>query len=129
MKKEYTNINIKTIEELKENELLFKKVLKIAQFESELDMGVNPNNLEQANVKYLTEHDFEYIKKVSALVEKRLRNSDWLEKTLDIIENKFYAKKTTVVGIKFDNELFKVGRGILESYLIELERNANNTIQ
>ena len=90
---------------------------------------VNPNNLEQANVKYLTEHDFEYIKKVSALVEKRLRNSDWLEKTLDIIGNKFYAKKTTVVGIKFDNELFKVGRGILESYLIELERNANNTIQ
>jgi len=126
IKKSTSNIRLKTIEELKENEVLFKKILKIAQFESELDMGVNPQNLEQANVKYLTENDFEYIRKVSALVEKRLRDSNWLEKTLHVIEDKFFAKKPTIGGLKFDDELFKVGRGILESYLIELEKKAGD---
>lgn len=129
MEKEQSKINRERIEELRENEVLFKKVLNIAQFESELDMGVNPRNLEQANVRFLTKNDFEYIKKVSALVEKRLRDSNWLEKTLHIIENKYVARKSTIGGIRFDDELFKVGRGILETYLKDLGQNAKNTIK
>ncbi len=122
--KEYFDIHLKIIKELKENEVLFKQVLNIAQFESELDMGVNPQNLEQANVGYLTEKDFEYINKVSNLVQNRLQNSDWLKKTLHTINNKFLPKKDPLVGVKFDDELFKIGRGILESYLKDLEKNA-----
>ena len=123
--KEHSNIPLKTIEELRDNKALFKKVLKIAQFESELDMGVNPKSLEQAHVRYLTEDDFDYIRKVSALVEKRLLDADWLEKTLDRIATKYLVRKPIVGGVKFDDELFKVGRGILESYLKDLEKNTN----
>jgi len=117
------NTKLKTLEKLKKNEALFKKVLRIAQFESELDMGVNPKDFEQAKVSYLTTSDFEYIKKVCALVEKRLRDSDWLEKTLDTIEHKFSTKNNPIGGLKFDNELFKAGRGILESYLKDLKES------
>lgn len=122
-KQKQTNRDLKTIEELKKDEILFKKVLRIAQFESELDMGVNPASFEQANVGYLSERDFEYIKKVCVLVEKRLRDSSWLSQTLDNIENKYATKQHTAGGIRFDDELFKVGRGILESYQRELDND------
>jgi hypothetical protein len=115
--------NLKRIEELRKNDILLKKVIKIAQFESELDMGVNPLNFEQANVGYLTKQDFGYIKKVCVLVDKRLQDSNWLIKTLDNIENKYKAKHNTVGGIRFDDELFKVGRGTLETYLKTLDNN------
>ncbi len=125
MNKEHTNRKLKTMEELKNNEDLFKQILKIAQFESELDMGVNPSDFEQANVGYLTEKDFEYIKKVCVLVEKRLRDPNWLEEIIDKIENKYVEKTNTITigGIRFDDELFKGGRGILESYIKELGEN------
>ncbi len=116
-------MNLKAIEELKKDETLFKKILKIAQFESELDMGVNPSDFEQAHVRFLSEKDFEYIRKVCELVEKRLRDSNWLAKTLNKIENMYKVKSNTIGGIKFDDELFKVGRGILESYHKEIDNN------
>ena len=123
MHKALSNIKIKRIEALRKDDVLFKKVLRIAQFESELDMGVNPKDFEQAKVSYLTTSDFEYIKKVCVLVKKRLKNSDWLEKTLDTIEHKFSTKSNPIGGLKFDNELFKAGRGILESYLKDLKES------
>ena len=113
--------NKKNFEELKNNEELSKKVVRIAQFESELDLGVNPRKLEQANVGYLTEKDFEYIRRVCVLVEKRLHDPVWLTQTLEDIENKKEKKYRSTRGIKFDDELFKTGRGILENYLKDKE--------
>ena len=102
---------------LKNNEKLSKKLIQIAQHESELDLGVNPRDFEQANTSYLTKHDFEYIKKVCSLVETRLQDSNWITKTLVDIESKTIIRKTSVRGIRFDDELYKAGRGILESVL------------
>jgi hypothetical protein len=111
--------NKKSIEAYKGNELLSKKIIRIAQFESELELGVNPSDLEQANTGYLTEKDFEYIRRIGALVEKRLKDSSWLAKTIDDIERKLAINYIPHRGIRFDDELFKVGRGILESFLKE----------
>ncbi|OQA99774.1 MAG: hypothetical protein BWY22_00213 [Bacteroidetes bacterium ADurb.Bin217] len=104
---------------LEGNEILLRKVIRIAQFESELDLGVNPRSLEQANTGYLTENDFEYIKRVCVLVEKRLKDSNWLKNTIESIHNKSELKIQTIRGLRFDDELFKAGRGILESIINE----------
>jgi len=117
------NRTIKTIQELKDNGPLFKKIIKIAQFESELDLGVNPKNFDQAKAANLTENDFEYISKVCLLVEKRLRDPAWIRKTVDDIENLFKVKSGSIRGIRFDDELFKAGRGILETYLRDLKKD------
>ena len=88
-------------------------MLKIAQFESEIDMGVNPINNEQANVALLNKSDFNYIDDVTKLVKEKLNDNIWIEKTIQIIKNQY----KTLGGVKFDDELFKTGRGILENYL------------
>jgi len=113
---------ITTAEALKYHEGLYEKVLNIAQFESELDMGVNPRNFDQADVSKLTERDAEYIKKVCLLAERRMGNKDWVTCTLKAIKRKFTDHRNTQNGIRFDDELFKGGRGILEHYLEELEK-------
>ena len=43
-------------------ESLFIKLIKRAQFEFELELGVNLNNHVQSNVSFLSERDFGYIK-------------------------------------------------------------------
>lgn len=106
------------IESILENEVLSKKIIRIAQYESEIELGVNPSDFEQANTGYLTENDFEYIRKICDLVEKKLNEPNWLTTTINEIERKLVVKKRST-GIRFDDELFKVGRGILESFLIE----------
>lgn len=121
MGKDSNKQKIRTIEELKNDEALFKKIIKIAQFESEMDLGVNPKDFDQAHVGYLTEDDFEYIDKVCMLVEKRLKDTNWLSKTLKNLEDLYDAKATTFRGIRFDDELFKAGHGILETHLKELK--------
>lgn len=108
--------NQNTYEKLNLDEVLFKKVLRIAQYESELDLGVNPKKVEQANVAYLSEQDFEYIKRVCSRVEIRLNDPDWLCETIQKIENKSNLVFSKSRGIRFDDELFKTGRGILENY-------------
>jgi hypothetical protein len=109
----------KTLNELKDNEELFKKVIRIAQRESEIDMGVNPSDNEQADTGKLTKKDFEYIRKVCALVELKLQNAEWLEQTLENIDKRSGSKHSKIAGIRFDDELFKAGRGVLQSYLDE----------
>ncbi|HBX51568.1 MAG: hypothetical protein A2275_07480 [Bacteroidetes bacterium RIFOXYA12_FULL_35_11] len=111
--------NINNLDEIKGNELYLKKIIRVAQYESELELGVNPSDFEQANTGYLTEHDFEYIHKICALVEEKLKDFIWLKNTINEIENKSGGRTTYSRGIRFDDELFKVGRGILESFLIE----------
>lgn len=113
---------IRTVEELKNYEALYNKVLKIAQFQSELDLGVNPKNFDQADVSNLSEKDADYIDKVSALVESRLNDTTWISSTLKAIEEQFRVHKEIHRGIRFDDELFKVGRGILENHLEKLEK-------
>ena len=107
------------LSDLKTNEELLKKVIRIAQHESEFDLGVNPSNFEQADTQKLTKADFEYIRKVCDLAEARLKDEKWLIKTINEIEsfsiNTFKSRR----GIRFDNELFKAGRGILENFLKE----------
>ena len=121
MRSKATYGHIRTVEELKKFVTLYKKVLRIAQFESEVDMGVNPKNQDQADVSALTESDFGYIGKVCILVEKRLNNTTWMVNTIYEIENKFKAKPDHTRGIRFNDELFKANRGILESHLQNME--------
>ena len=116
---EQSALNQKRFEALANNQVLLKRVIRIAQFESELDLGVNPSSFDQADTGYLTEKDFDYIRKVTVLVEKRLKDSDWLTKTIDEIDFKSAIKWEAISGIRFDDELFKAGRGILETFLKE----------
>jgi hypothetical protein len=111
--------NQKTVDDIKQNDALFKKIIRIAQYESELEMGVNPSDFEQASTNTLSEKDFEYIRKVCVLVEKRVNDSEWLTTIIQNIEKKLEYRKSSIRGIRFDDELFKVGRGILESFLKE----------
>jgi hypothetical protein len=126
IKERQAEMNQMRFESLGSNEVLLRKVIRIAQFESEVDLGVNPNSLSQANTGYLTEQDFEYIQRVCVLVEKRLKDSNWLVKTLDSIDNKSVLNKEIRRGVRFDDELFKAGRGILESFLNENSMNSND---
>lgn len=107
------------LSDLKTNEELLKKVIRIAEYESELDLGVNPSDFEQAKTRNLSEKDFEYIHKVTQIAEKRLKDEKWLIKTLKDIEKFEIVTHKTKRGIRFDDELFKVGRGILETFLME----------
>lgn len=124
-----SEINQMRFEALRHNESLLRKVIRIAQYESEIDLGVNPSSLNQARTSYLTEQDFEYIKRVCVLVEKRLKNSSWLLKTLDAIDSKLVVNKESTRGVKFDDELFKTGRGILESFINESNQENNWVIK
>ena len=103
-------------ESLMNNEDLLRKIIRVAQFESEIDLGVNPLSLSQAKTGNLSEQDFEYISRVCLLVEKRLKDPNWIESTLDLIKNKPTISNDTIRGVRFDDELFKAGRGILEAY-------------
>lgn len=114
-----SEMNRDRIESLLNKEVLLRKVIRVAQAESEIDLGVNPSSFSQAKTGYLSEQDFEYIARVCALVEKRLKNPEWILETLDSIESKLIANKNTNRGVRFDDELFKAGRGILESFLDE----------
>lgn len=116
---EQAALNKLRLEALQNDEALLRKVIRIAQFESEVDLGVNPTNQSQANTGNLTEQDFEYIKRVCILVEKRLKDSIWLTNALDEIENKSIYSRQRTRGVRFDDELFKAGRGILESVINE----------
>jgi len=114
---EQSALNKLRLEALQNDEALLRKVIRIAQFESEVDLGVNPTNQSQANTGNLSEQDFEYIKRVCVLVEKRLKDTKWLSSTLDEIENKSAPNRQRTRGVRFDDELFKAGRGILESFI------------
>lgn len=114
---------IRSVEELKDHKILYKKILHVAQLESEIDMGVNPRNNDQADVSQLTETDFEYISKVCLLVEKRLNDSSWLINAIHQIDNKFKNNRGVARGIRFDDELYKGGRGILEEHMRQLENS------
>lgn len=109
------------IKDIAGDEVLYKKIIRIAQYEAEMDMGVNPLDNEQAETAYLSERDFEYIKHITTLVETRLKDEVWLKNTLLEIENLTNIRPPS--GIRFDDELFKVGRGILESFLQEKYRH------
>lgn len=117
MKRKVQYSDIKSLEELKNHNPLYKKVLKIAQFESEVDLGVNPKNVDQADISNLSEKDFDYINEVSTLVSQRLNNRVWLTRTLQSIEDLFKPKPASYKGTQNNNELFKGGRGILEHHL------------
>jgi len=98
---------------------LCKKIIRYAQYEAEIELGVNPSDYSQADTSYLSEKDFEYIKRVEAIVEKKLKNFDWVNKTIDFIKGNQQAFNSPIRGIKYDDELFRAGRGILEYYLKE----------
>jgi len=123
--KNQSDENQHRLKDLDTNEALLRKVIRIAQFESEVDLGVNPTSVEQANTGNLTENDFEYIRRVLVLVEKRLKDPNWIKKTLDEIENRSSYRRDSVRGVRFDDELFKAGRGILESFINDNEQTNN----
>ena len=111
--------DIKTLEELKKYDSLYREVLNIAESQSEIELGVNPKSVDQADVTVLSENDSEYINKVYRLVARRLSDTDWLIKTIKIIEAKFLASPDSIKGVRYDDELFKGGKGILDRYLFE----------
>lgn len=103
---------------------MYLKVLKRAQFEAEVELGVNPTNENQADVSSLSEKDYDYINKVCKIVDKKINNIDWLTSTINNINNKFKNNSKTK-GIKYNDELYKGGRGILEEYLEKKYNNKN----
>lgn len=96
---------------------LCKKIIRYAQYEAEIELGVNPSDYSQADTGNLSEKDFEYIQRVEAIVEKKLKNFDWVDKTINFIKGDYNFLNSPIRGIKFDDELFRAGRGILEYYL------------
>lgn len=116
----------KSFEANKGNELLSKTIIRIAQYESEIELGVNPSDFEQADTGNLTERDFEYIRRIGFLVEEKLKDSDWLAKTINDIERKLVENYNPISGIRFNDELFKVGRGILQNFLKEKYNEKND---
>ena len=119
MRKKEKHGNQKRILDLINDDLLLKKVIGYAYYESELARGVNPKRQEQAHIGNFSESDFDYIHKVSRLVEKRLQSIQWIERTLDKIENQEAEFEIPVHGVRFDDELFKGGRDILRNHLFE----------
>jgi hypothetical protein len=110
---------IKTIDDLKKYDSLYKEVLNIAQFESEVQLGVNPKSLDQADVTLLSDNDSHYIDQVYKLVATLLNDSNWIIKTVKKIEKRFLASPDSIKGVKFNDEIFKSNKGILEEYLKE----------
>jgi len=122
MNKNYENqseITRMSIELLEKDDILLRKVIRFAQFESEVDLGVNPTSKSQAHTNSLSEQDFNYIDRVCVLVEKRLKDSKWLINAVELTLNKSVNNYQSVRGVKFDDELFKAGRGILETFYNE----------
>ena len=105
-----------TIQYLKENLSLYKHVRRIAQFESEVDLGTNPLNKGQAKVSKLTPSDFNYINTVNELVQQRLNNPIWLTETIRFTLN-FHTPIKRPEQVKFNDELYKSGRGILQDFI------------
>lgn len=101
------------IVELINNSKLYKEVKRIAYSESEIDLGVNPLCNAQAKTSYLSEKDFDYIARVTRLVENRMSDNSWITKTINLLNSNSQVAK----GIRFDDELYKPGRGILKSFL------------
>lgn len=101
------------IVELINNSKLYKEVKRIAYSESEIDLGVNPLCNAQAKTSYLSEKDFDYIERVTRLVENRMSDNSWITKTINLLNSNSQVAK----GIRFDDELYKPGRGILKSFL------------
>jgi hypothetical protein len=109
--------HIPTLEQLKQNKNLYKHVLRVAQFQSEMELGVNPSNVDQADVSNISKNDIDYINKVCTLAKKRLNNKNWIKTTLQEIDNLTKADHMSRKGTQNNNELFKGGRGILEEHL------------
>ena len=103
--------------EFKISKDLWRKILRVAQFNSEIELGVNPLDIAQAKVSFLSQDDFGYIDKVDQLVEEKIRDLDWVTKTLNKIAPTKSENISSNAGIKFNDELFKGGRGILQRYL------------
>ena len=116
------NENIYNLLSFDINSKLYLKVLKRAQFEAEVELGVNPTNENQADVSALSEKDYDYINKVCKIVDKKINNIDWLKSTIININNMFKNNSKTT-GIKYNDELYKGGRGILEEYLQKKYKN------
>lgn len=88
-----------------------KDIIRLAYFESEIELGTNPRSITQAHPKNISVENFGYIDKVIANVEKKINDSKWLSSAKIKLEDKKY----NFSGIKFNDELYKPGRGILNS--------------
>ena len=91
---------------------LQEKIKQIAYADSERELGTNPANNEQARVAKLSRKDFGYILTVEALAQKKLNDPAWIDDVKKRI-NKGLS------DIKFNDELYHSGRGILESHARE----------
>jgi len=98
---------------LASDDSVLERIINRAYYESEMELGVNPKRFEQAHTANLSEKDFDYIRKVSSLAEKRLQDPEWLSDRLEKFENEEERITIPVPGIRYNDELFKGGRGIL----------------
>jgi hypothetical protein len=94
-------------------EELQRKLRQMAYAEAEIDLGVNPSDEEQAEIYKLGKKDFGYVAKADALAREKLNNPDWVKRATEKINKEINRESS---GIKFNDELYHSGRGILESY-------------
>jgi len=112
-------VNEQILNALDHNEDMIKKLMKVAQYESEMHFGVNPFSKEQAHTHYLSEKDFGYIYKVCTKISELLGDSEWIQRTISCIQERANITNS-LKGLSHDDELFKVGRGILQGSLKEM---------
>jgi len=91
---------------------LQNKIKLMAYADSERELGTNPANNEQASVGKLSRKDFDYISRVEALAQEKLNNPVWINNVKKRIDEK-------LSDIKFNDELYHSGKGILESHAKE----------
>jgi len=108
--------NLDKITNNEDTKELQDKLKRIAYSESEMDLGTNPQDKEQALVRRLSRQDFDYTSKIETLVKKKLNDPIWIKNTKKIIEENENKEPS---GIKFNDELYKSGRDILKSYAKE----------
>src|ERR1035437_5521427 len=104
--KETNSLKLDTTGEEKE---LQDNLKRMAYSESEMNLGTNPSSKEQADVYHLNDNDFDYISKVETLAKNKLNDPTWIKEAKEKINKK-------PSSIKSDDELFKSGRGILQSH-------------
>lgn len=122
-KQEEEEIIPKETIEVNKDEKILKELKQMAYSETEAELGTNVQA--KAEVYKLGSSDFDYISRVEKLVKDKLGDPKWVEDTKRMITN----EKNKIPGIKLNDELYKSGHGILESYAQSKEADKNKRIE
>lgn len=104
----------KIVETLEEEEMS-KKLKQRAYSEAEVELGTNAQA--KAEVGKLGSNDFDYISKVEKLVENKLKDPEWVNRTKDNIKNQYVSKKNN------DDKTIGTNKDILMSHAHRIDED------